>query len=336
MVKFAALAGGIVCALVFAGGAAAQPIVAKYSTPTINDVVHDGMKMLQERVHKRVDTAKFRIDIFPAGQLGAIPRVVEGTQLGTIEMATVPPEFLVGLDTRFGVVSAPGVFDNKFHGFHTLHDPEFKKEYWELGQNKGITMVGAQCNAEVIYISRKPVTKLADFRGMKIRSYPSAIEREAFKRIGATVAPMPLDEVMPGLQQGVIDATKGGMSVFVAFKAFTIAKYATRTKDTLVCPIHFANKVWWEKLPGDVRKVLEEEWPKADADNMKHSEEGEIAAFEAWKKNDGEIRELPAAEAAELKQLMTTVGEAALENDAPAKAMYQSMVKAAQRTRGKQ
>src|SRR5688500_11666330 len=122
MRKFAAIAAGIVCTLTFAGGAAAQ-IVAKYSTPTINDVVHDGMKLLKERVEKRIDTSKFRIDIFPAGQLGAIPRVVEGTQLGTIEMATVPPEFLVGLDTRFGVVSAPGVFDNKFHGFHTLYDP---------------------------------------------------------------------------------------------------------------------------------------------------------------------------------------------------------------------
>ncbi|HEY5609336.1 MAG TPA: TRAP transporter substrate-binding protein [Alphaproteobacteria bacterium] len=335
MLKFAATAAGIVCALTFAGEAAAQQIVAKYSTPTINDVVHDGMKLLQQRVHARVDTGKFRIDIFPAGQLGAIPRVIEGVQLGTIEMATVPPEFIVGLDTRFGIVSAPGIFDSKMHGFHTLYDPEFKKEYWELGKNKGIVLIGAQCNAEVVYVSRRQVTKLADLRGMKIRSYPSAIEREAFKRLGATVAPMPLDEVLPGLQQGVIDATKGGASVFVAFKTYTIAKYITRTKDTLVCPIHFANKGWWDKLPADVRTALEQEYPKADLDNMKHSNEGEIEAFEAWKKNGGEINELPPAEAAELKKLMSTVGETALENDPPAKAMYDLMVKAAQRTRAK-
>jgi TRAP-type C4-dicarboxylate transport system substrate-binding protein len=332
MLKFAALAAGIACTLALANDAAAQ-IVAKYSTPTINDAVHDGMRLLKERVDKRIDASKFRIDIFPAGQLGAIPRVIEGTQLGTIEMATVPPEFLVGLDSRFGIVSAPAVFDNTMHGFRTLHDPEFKKEFWELGKDKGIQLIGAQCNAEIIYIARKPITKIADFRGMKIRTYPSAIEREAFKRIGATVAPMPLDEVIPGLQQGVIDGTKGGVQVFIAFKAVTVAKYLTRTKDTLVCPIHFANRQWLEKLPADIRRVLDEEFPNADTDNMKHSDEVDRRGMETWKSSGGEIHELAPAEAAELKKLMSTVGEAALENDAKSKAMYELMVKTAQRTR---
>lgn len=325
-----AIAGALA---LFAGAAPAQQIVAKYSTPTINDVVHDGMKTLKERVEKK-SNGRLRIDIYPSSQLGAIPRVTEGAQLGTIELFTVPPEFLIGLDSRFGVVSAPGVFESRMHGFLTLNDPAFKP-YRELGQNKGIVMIGAQCNAEVIYVMRKPFQRLADFHGLKIRAYPSALEREAFRRIGATVAPMPLDEVLPGLQQGVIDGTKGGASVFYNFKTYTIAKYMVRTKDSLVCPLHFASKVWWDKLPDDLRTMIMTESAENDLANQKHSIVGDDKAMQDWAKAGGEVFELSAADQAELKKLMATVGDTALENDPPAKEMYQLMVKTAQRMRSK-
>ena len=334
MRRIAAVAAGLVVALAFAGSAPAQQTVAKYSTPTINDVVHDGMNALKERIEKRIGD-KLKIDIYPASQLGAIPRVVEGAQLGTIELVSVPAEFLVGLDSRFGVISAPGVFENRMHGFQTLHDPEFKKAYWTLGQNKGIQFLAVQCNAEAITIMRKPVHKLEDLSGLKIRTFPTALEREAYKRIGATVAPMPLDEVMPGLQQGVIDGAKGGSSVYVGMKAFSVVKYLVRTKDTLVCPVHFASKTWWDKLPSDVREVFVEEADKNDLENQKHSIEGDDGAMKVWVANGGEIDELNAEDQAKLHEMMATVGETAYASDPPALEMYRLMVKLAAKYRGK-
>jgi TRAP-type C4-dicarboxylate transport system substrate-binding protein len=326
------MATGLIAA---ATSASAQQIVAKYSTPTINDVVHDGMKALKERVEKRTQ-GKLRIDIYPASQLGAIPRVVEGAQLGTIELVTVPAEFLIGLDSRFGVISAPGVFQDRMHGYLTLHDPEFKKAYWTLGQNKGIQLFSIQCNAEAITILRRQVRGIDDLKGLKIRTYPSAIEREAYKRLGSTVAPMPLDEVVSGLAQGVIDGAKGGASVYVGFKAYSTAKYMLRTKDTLVCPLHFANKEWWDKLPADIRAAMVEEADKNDLENQKHSITGDDGAIANWGKLGGEVIELPANEQQRLRETMAGVGEAALSTDAPALEMYRLMVKVAERHRSKQ
>jgi len=334
MLKVAALAAGIACTVALANGAAAQ-IVAKYSTPTINDVVHDGMKVLQERVHKRVDTAKFRIDIFPAGQLGAIPRVVEGTQLGTIEMSTLPPEFLVGLDSRFGVISAPAVFDNVMHGYWTTHDPEFRKQYWALGEAKGLHVLRIECTVQSVVVMKKPFNHLDDFKGMKIRSFPSAMERETFKRIGATVAPMPLDELVTGLQQGVIDGAKSGAGVFTSFKVFNVAKTMVRLNDTLVCPVHIANKAWWDKLPADVRAVIAEEADKIDLANNRRAVEDDVAQGKVWKENGGTEVFLSPADRAELLKRMSGVGDEVTANDPGARAMYQLMLKAAERNKGK-
>jgi C4-dicarboxylate-binding protein DctP len=331
-VRFAGLIGG--AALALTAGASEAQVVAKYSTPTINEIVHGGMKMLKERIEKRVD-GKLRIDIYPSSQLGAIPRVIEGAQLGTIELVTVPAEFLVGLDTRFGVVSAPGIFDDLRHGQRTMYDPEFKQAFWKLGENKGIHLFRIECTAQAVYVFRKPFAKLDDFSGLKVRAFPSAMEREAFRRLGATVAPMPLDEMVPGLQQGTIDGAKSGATVFTSFKVYSVAKHMVRTRDTLVCPIHFANKAWWDKLPSEVRAVVEDEAAKVDMLNNEIAVKEDEGGVETWRKNGGEVVELSAADRAELKKRTATVGETATANDPGARAMYELMLRAAERTRGK-
>jgi C4-dicarboxylate-binding protein DctP len=250
-------------------------------------------------------------------------------------MVTVPPEFLVGLDSRFGVVSAPGAFDDLTHGQRTMYDPEFKQAYWPLGRNKGVHLFRIECTAQSVIVFRKPVGKLDDFNGLKIRSFPSAMEREAFKRLGATVAPMPLDEMVPGLQQGTIDGAKSGSTVFTSFRVWSVAKYMVRTRDTLVCPIHFASKAWWDKLPADIRAIVEEEGARIDILNNRTAVTEDEGGVTTWRASGGEVAELSAADRAELKRRMAGVGEAATATDAGARAMYDLMMKVAARTRGK-
>ena len=49
--------------------------------------------------------------------------------------------------------------------------------------------------------------RLADFSGKKLRVNATAMEREEMRQLGATAVPMPLNEVLPSLQRGVIDGT---------------------------------------------------------------------------------------------------------------------------------
>ena len=110
------ITGVIALALVASSPFSAAKLIIKIGSPTIKESVHHWMMKFEKRIEKRSGD---RIDakVFPLGQLG------------TIEIAMIPPAFLVGLDQRYQVVSAPGVFKDLFHGFRKVQDPEFKKAF---------------------------------------------------------------------------------------------------------------------------------------------------------------------------------------------------------------
>jgi TRAP-type C4-dicarboxylate transport system substrate-binding protein len=197
--------------------ASAQKITVKVGHPLApSTALQKWAEILKDRVEKRAP-GKFDFKIFPASQLGAIPRMIEGAQLGTIEMIEIPPAFFTGLDERFGIVTAPGIFSSLTHGHRALHDPEFKKAFWTFGEAKGLKMVGMTCDTASDYATVTPIRKIADFKGRKIRVFGSPIESEIMRRVGATGVPMPLSEVIPAIQRKVIDGNKAGIVVFTPF-----------------------------------------------------------------------------------------------------------------------
>jgi hypothetical protein len=86
----------------FAGSAAAQDknMTIKLATATLNDVQHEWMKRFAVAIEKN-SNGRVKAELYPASQLGTIPRMVESTQLGSIQIWLGPPEFLVGVDPRF-------------------------------------------------------------------------------------------------------------------------------------------------------------------------------------------------------------------------------------------
>src|ERR1700675_2727921 len=85
------------------------PIVMKLSTATLNDTQHEWMKRFVAAV-ERDSGARIKGEVYPASQLGSIPRQIEGVQFGSIQGWMGPLEFLVGVDQRFEALSAPGLF----------------------------------------------------------------------------------------------------------------------------------------------------------------------------------------------------------------------------------
>ena len=84
--------------------------VMKVSGPTINDTPHLFMRNFAAAVEKDLG-GRIKGEVYPASQLGSIPRQIEGTQFGAIQAANIPPEFFVGIDERFEVMAAPGLVE---------------------------------------------------------------------------------------------------------------------------------------------------------------------------------------------------------------------------------
>src|ERR1700743_2635630 len=125
----AAGACGLAMALALTHGAAHakdKTFVMKVTLPTINDAPHQFAKDFAALVEKD-SGGRIKGEVYPASQLGSIPRMIEGTQFGSLQVSTIPPEFYVGVDERFEVLAAPGLVDSLEHGQRIAGDPEVVK-----------------------------------------------------------------------------------------------------------------------------------------------------------------------------------------------------------------
>src|SRR5262249_38162781 len=133
-VRAGAFVLAIALLLALPGGAAAQDksMTIKIATATLNDAQHEWLKRFAATIDKST-SGRIKAEIYPASQLGTIPRMIEGTQLGSIQIWIGPPEFLVGVDQRFELLSVPGLFQNDKHAANTIADPEFSKAFLAIG-----------------------------------------------------------------------------------------------------------------------------------------------------------------------------------------------------------
>ncbi|OLC38772.1 MAG: hypothetical protein AUH81_03320 [Candidatus Rokubacteria bacterium 13_1_40CM_4_69_5] len=327
-----ALAGAGAALALAVAPAAAQTYTLKIGNATINDVQHEWQKRWGARVEKR-SGGRIKVEIYPASQIGSIPRMIEGLQLGTLEAWIGPPEFLVGHDPRFQALGAPGIFNDMEHTYRVLEDRTFRNTVLSLAESKGLKGVSIIVYGPTSYATRRPVRRLDDFKGLKIRVFASPMQTLALARLGATAAPMPLDEVFPALQRGAIDGNRTGITIFTTFKYYDILKTVTETHDAMVTSIGMVSKLWYDKLAPDLQKILGEEGEAVQRELFDWTVDFNNKGRQTWTDKGGELIKLPPADQAEMVKRLSTVGDEVVAAQPRLKEVYDLMVQTAKAKR---
>jgi TRAP-type C4-dicarboxylate transport system substrate-binding protein len=323
----------IALALTF-GAAQAQDktFVMKVTLPTINDAPHQFAKDFAALVEKD-SGGRIKGEVYPASQLGSIPRQIEGTQFGAIQVATVPPEFFVGVDERFEVMATPGLAETLEHGQRIAADPQVLKLMMKLGADKGLHGAGLMMAQPTCIISKTPLRHLTDFKGKKLRIFASQFQSVAFDRLGVTPVAMTLGDVLPALQQGAIDGAIAGIGPFVHLHFGDAAKYITETNSPAIFIILEVSQKWYDSLPKDLQEIV-------DRDGAAVSRSIEPTAVKmyqeqrkAWVDAGGELISLPREEQASMMASLSSVGEDVSKPKPALHEAYEIVTDAAKRTR---
>ena len=287
---------------------AASEFVMKFGTATFNESQHQYIKFYKEALEK-ASNGRIEVGIYPRSELGPIPRMIDGLQLGTIEAYIGPADFYVGVDPRFGVLSTPMLFRDNDHASATVLDPELNESLLSLGESKGLVGLGTFGLGASNYAAKSPILKLADFSGKKLRVNATAMEREKMRRLGATAVPMPLNEVLPALQRGIIDGTMSGTSVFVAFKFNDVVRTITVTNDTMLVSLAVVSKVWLDKLPSELRKSVLDAGRQTQVRTHNWEQEFSKSLEKKWQEMGGEMHMLPPEDLAKMGDMLKSVGD---------------------------
>jgi len=316
------------------GGARAddKTYVMKVTLPTINDAPHQFAKDFAAAVEKD-SGGRIKGEVYPASQLGSIPRQIEGTQFGSIQAAAVPPEFFVGVDERFEVMAAPGLVDSIEHGQRVAADPAVLKLMLGLGANKGLHGVGLMIAQPSCVISKSAIRHLADFKGKKIRIFASQFQSVAFQRLGATPVAMTLGDVLPALQQGAIDGSVAGIGPFVHLHFADAAKYVTETNQPAIFIILEVSQKWYDSLPKDLQQIVDQDGAKVSKDINPVALKMYQDQRQAWVAQGGELISLPPGEQADLMKTLASVGEDVSQSKPALHEAYEIVTDAAKRTR---
>lgn len=296
MNKIISVFAGLLLSSALGAPASAQQFTLKISSPTINDVTQEWAKELKAGLQARVGD-RIKVEFYPASQLGQIPATVEGTAMGTIEVVAAASGFLIGLEPRFQVLDAPGLFMDIAQAQRVLADPAIRERLATVGSSKGLEPIAAWPHGPVMIVSHKAIRKVEDFKGQKIRVPGAApLQIEPFRKLGALPVSMPLGEVLSAMQNRTIDGVVASATVFTAFKYYDVAKSMTRLPGSFLIVPAMANKAFMKSLGPELEAIVREEAFKAQRKVEKFAQEDVLRTLDIWKKNGGEVVELPATE----------------------------------------
>ncbi len=279
-------------------------IAFKCATATLNDMQHEWCKRYGARLEKRTN-GQIKAQVFPASQLGSIPRMIEGVQLGTIESWIGPPEFMVGVDPRFQVLTAPYLFDSFDHAHKVINDREFLDRFLALAEGKGIKGGTLLVYGPASFVGKSPIRTPDDLKGKKIRVLATPIETAMMAAVGATGVPMPLGEVLPALQQGALDGVESALPVFTIFKYYDVAKFHTATNHYFITSMGTISKKWFDGLPAEIQRAVVEEARAMNAELLDWTKNFYQTMERAWKEKakDGWIELTPEQQSVFRKRL---------------------------------
>jgi C4-dicarboxylate-binding protein DctP len=309
--------------------AVAQTFTAKISSPTVNDTTQAWMTEFKSGVESR-SAGKVKVEMYPANQLGQIPATVEGVAMGTIEIVAPASGFLIGLEPRFQAFDAPGLFPSLEAAQKTFADAEVRKRMSEYGAAKGMEPIAILVHGPQMLLSTKPIRKIDDFKGQKLRVPGAApLQIEPFRKLGAAPLSMPLGEVLPAMQNKTIDGSVASATVFTAFKYYDIAKTVTELPGSYLIVPAMANKEFMTSIGPQLAAIVREEALSAQRKAEKFAQDDAANMERVWKQNGGEIVRFDDAERKKYLDVVLGTLPTVLNANAKMKADYDLLVSTA-------
>ena len=231
-----------------------KKINIRFSTwhvPSGADVQKLWIPMLEE-MKKRSDN-RITYTMYSGGALGKGPDHFDIVKTGLSDMGYATLSWTPGRFPLTDVLSSPIVCPAKWKGVEAgmaMYDRMLSPEF------KDVKVLHINSCVMAHLWTTRPVVKLEDIQGMKIRS-PGGLQTRAIQALGATPVFMPLGDVYLSMETGVIDGVVTCPALIKAFKIDEVAGFGVPTSFGCVSEGLFVNQRFWKRVPEDLKPIIE-------------------------------------------------------------------------------
>jgi len=308
--KFRSLAAAVACSLLASGAALAQDIKErniKFAFANTADSAHGaGAKKFAEVVAQK-SRGKLTVKLYPGGTLGGEVVVASAMQGGTIEMSMMGPGLLTGMDREFGIFDTPFLFDNYKEVDAALDGPVGRKLLDKLPAKGLVGLSYWDHGFRIVTNSKRPVAKLEDLQGLKIRVQQIPVFIESFNALGSNALPMPFPELYGALEARAVDGQENPFITVDVTKFYEVQKYASTTRHAYSPLLVLASKKFWDQLSDAEHKVLLEAANEVKTYQRQVSRDMDAKAVESLKGRGMVVTELSSQERARMRDKLQPV-----------------------------
>lgn len=238
---------------------------------------------------------------------GDIP-TLSALQGGTIEMTTLPPGLMVGLNKEYAVFDLPFLFGN-FQEADELLDGPVGRSLLEKTPNGLVGLAYWDHGFRNLTNSRRAVSRADDLQGLKIRVSQSPMIIETLNGLGSNATPMAFTELYPALETRAVDGQENPTAVIEANKFFEVQKYLSLTRHQYNPLIVLFSRKIWDQLNADERKLLTDAAVEARMVQRKVSREMDGRALASLKAKGMQVNEISDGERQHMQDKLKPVSE---------------------------
>jgi tripartite ATP-independent transporter DctP family solute receptor len=198
-------------------------------------------------------------------------------------------------------------------------DGSFGKSLHAKLEEKGLVGLGYyELGFRHISNSKRPITKVDDLAGLKLRVIPNPINVDWVSALGANPTPLPFPELYAALEQKAVDGQENPVATINGAKLFEVQKHLVLSSHQYNPQSIVVSKKFWDSLSTDEKKVVQDAVNESIKFQREQSRALAGSLLATLKQNGMQVTELPAAEVAKLREKMkpviakhsATVGEA--------------------------
>jgi C4-dicarboxylate-binding protein DctP len=244
-------------AVLLAGGAEAASVEIRfpgeYSATLPAGIANlEFQKIVQEKSNGEIE-----VKLFFDGSLYKGTDLLQAVLRGDVEMSTLISPYWPAISPRLYIFELPYAFPTIDVFRKATEDSGFLSEAYAEVEEKGGVVLGILPNEYLVPGTRNPVRSHEDFKGLRLRSL-GTVNLEILRNWGATPVSLTFTEVLPALQQGLIEGMNVPIEVYANLKLYDTLKEVNYATYSATFFPWIVNKQWWEGLSEEHRQIIQD------------------------------------------------------------------------------
>lgn len=234
-------------------------VTIKFSHPDPEGSVLDrGVKAFAKDVEER-SGGTIKVDVYPANQLGSLTEVIEGIQMGSVDMAFSNTSYVTSFCPEVGVFDMPFLIDDDEHAYAALDG--------DVGTDLAATLEGNNIKVlswwpmgfrNLTTTEDKKIESVDDINGLTVRTMTNEIHQKMFLMLGANPVTIDWNELFTALQQGVCDAQENPINMIYNNNVYEVQHYLYNTEHAYAITVMMISPSTWSKLSDEQKEWVQE------------------------------------------------------------------------------